>query len=122
MAERAGDIDDAQRRARPVGEHQRRFRRVALLDQDIVARESERVARQLHGDAIVAAEAQLRRRVELALGHVGREPDVARGQYIARNGDDGSARGDPARRRDHHGAHRLRAVPARNLQTAARGG
>ena len=38
-------------------------------------------------------------RIEHALWNVGRELDVAGGQYVARHGDHRSARGDPARRR-----------------------
>ena len=63
--------------------------------------EPERIARQLQRDAIVAAEAQFRRGIELALGNVGREFDIARDQHVARHRDDGGARGDLAGRRLH---------------------
>src|SRR6202020_2110063 len=78
-----------------------RPRRIALLDDDVIARKLERVARQLQRDTVIAAEAEFRRGIELPLGDIGREFDVARGQHIARHRDDGGARGDLAGRRLH---------------------
>ena len=84
-----------------IGEQQRRARRIALLDDDFVARQPQRIARHLQRDVIVAAEIQFRRGVELALGNVGREFDIARRQHVARHRDDSGARVDLAGRRLH---------------------
>ncbi len=58
-AEGSGDVDRAQRGAADIGIEQGGARRLALLDQDVVARKPERIAGQLQRDVIVAAEAEL---------------------------------------------------------------
>ena len=94
-AERAGDVDRAERGAADIGVEQGGARRVALLDQDVVAGKPERIAGQLQRDVIVAAEAEFCGRIDHALGNFGGELDVAGGQHIGRHRDDGGARGDP---------------------------
>jgi hypothetical protein len=41
-----------------IGEYHRRLRRIALLDDDVVARQSQRIARHLQRDPVIAAEAE----------------------------------------------------------------
>ena len=81
---------------RHIGIQQRGPRRIALLDDDVVAGQAERIARHLQRDAVVTAETQFGGGIERALGNIGREFDVARSQHIARYRDDGGARGDLA--------------------------
>ena len=60
--------------------------------------QAERIARQFERDVIVAAERELADGVELALGQVGLELDLAGGEHVGRRGDDDGAGADAALR------------------------
>src|SRR6202011_4152244 len=100
-AERARDVDRTQRRPSDVGKQQRRPARIALLDDDVVAPQSQRIARHLQGDVVIAAETQFGRGIQLTLRKIRRELDSAGGQDVARYRDDRGPRGDLARLRLH---------------------
>ena len=93
---------------------------VALLEHELVGPQPERIAGQLERDVVVAAELELGGGIELALGQVGRELDLAGGQHVGRHRDDGGAGVDAAARGlDLDAAAARRPVDARDRRRRA---
>ena len=70
-AERARDIDDAERRAGDVGKDCRGVRVGRFLENQIVAFEPQRIAVKLERNVVVAAERHPAERVDLVMAKVG---------------------------------------------------